>query len=100
MHMANVTEVRQNASKIISEVVRTKEPAVILQRSKPVAYIVEADAYDGMVRRLQEAEAMFRVENARAVLQDMARLREGMAQRGKQRNSVEVIREMREGRIR
>lgn len=100
MHMANVTDIRQNASKIISEVVSTRESAVILQRSKPVAYIVEADTYDRMVSKLAEAEAIFRVENAKAALRDMAQLRDDMAQRGKQRDSVEAIREMREGRFR
>jgi len=47
---------------------------------------------------LEEAEAGPRLEKAKTALQEMARLRDGMAQRGKQRDSVEVMRELREER--
>ncbi|WP_258358819.1 type II toxin-antitoxin system Phd/YefM family antitoxin [Moorella sulfitireducens] len=50
MYMANVTEIRQNASKIIARVIDSGEPAVVLQRSKPVAYIVAASAYEEMLK--------------------------------------------------
>ena len=46
MEMFNVTEVRQNASKIIAHVLKNREPVVVLQRSKPVAYIIEAKAFE------------------------------------------------------
>ena len=97
MHMANVTEVRQNASKIITQVVESGEPAVVLQRSKPVVYIVEASAYEEMLKKLEAAENLFRAEEAKNALREISRLREKMAQRGKQQDSVPLIRELREG---
>ena len=46
MSMFNVTEIRQNVSKIIAEAIETKEPILLLQRSKPVAYIIEAGTFE------------------------------------------------------
>lgn len=100
MHMANVTEIRQNASKIIAQVVDSGEPAVVLQRSKPVVYIVEASAYEKMLKKLEKAENLFRVEETKDALQKIAGLREKMAQRGKQPDSVPLLRELREGECR
>ncbi len=97
MQIANVTEIRQNASKIISQVVESGKPAVVLQRSKPVVYIVEAAAYEKMLKRLEEAEKLFRVDETRNTLQKIAGLREKMAARGQQADSVPLLRELREG---
>lgn len=100
VYMANVTEVRQNASMIISRVVETKEPAVILQRSKPVVYVVEASAYEELLKKVEAADKLLRVEETKQALQDLAGLRAKMAQKGKQQDSVPLIRELREGKIR
>lgn len=100
MHIVNVTDIRQNASKIITRVVESGEPAVVLQRSKPVVYIVGASAYEEMLRKLEAAENLFRVAETKNTLQEITRLREKMAQRGKQQDSVPLIRELREGRVR
>lgn len=97
MYIANVTEIRQNASKIIARVVESGEPAVVLQRSKPVVYIVEASAYEEMLKKQEAAENLFRVEETKRALQEIAGLRKKMAQRGKQADSVFFIRELREG---
>ncbi|MBE3588348.1 MAG: type II toxin-antitoxin system Phd/YefM family antitoxin [Thermoanaerobacteraceae bacterium] len=97
MYIANVTEVRQNASRIIAQVVESGEPAVVLQRSKPVVYIVEAAAYEEMLKKLEAAESLFRAEETKNALQEIAKLRGKMAQRGKQSDSVPLIRELREG---
>jgi len=100
VYMANVTEVRQNASMIISRVVETKEPAVILQRSKPVVYVVEASAYEEMLKKVEEADRLLRVEETKNALQDLTKLRKKMAQKGKQSDSVPLIRDLREGKTR
>ncbi|OPX83362.1 MAG: hypothetical protein A4E53_04666 [Pelotomaculum sp. PtaB.Bin104] len=100
VYMANVTEVRQNASMIISRVVETREPAVILQRSKPVVYVVEASAYEEMLKKVEEADRLLRVEETKSALQDLAKLRKKMAQKGKQPDSVPLIRDLREGKTR
>lgn len=100
MYMANVTEVRQNASMIISRVVETKEPAVILQRSKPVVYVVEATAYEELLKKVEAADRLLRAEETKNALQELAGLRARMAQKGKQPDSVPIIRELREGKVR
>jgi len=56
--MFNVTEMRQNVSKIIAQAIETKEPIVLLQRSKPVAYIVEAGTFE----KIQEVAGRGRSE--------------------------------------
>lgn len=100
VYMANVTEVRQNASMIISRVVETREPAVILQRSKPVVYVVEASAYEELLKKVEAADRLLRVEETKNALQDLAILREKMAKKGIQPDSVPLIRELREGKTR
>jgi prevent-host-death family protein len=66
MYITNITELRQNASKIIARVVSENEPAVVLQRSKPVAYILEASLYEKLQKEL--AEAKNRQRNAQTSL--------------------------------
>lgn len=97
MDMFNITEVRQNASKIISQVIRTKEPVVILQRSKPVAYIIEARTYEEMQERLKKAEQYEKTEAAKSSLQRLARMR---AEMNVQPDSTPLIRQLREGDMR
>lgn len=55
MYITNNTEIRQNASKIIARVVAKKEPTVVLRRSKPVAYILEASTYEKIQKELEKA---------------------------------------------
>lgn len=94
MDMFNITEVRQNASKIIARVVKTKQPVVILQRSKPVAYIIEAKTYEEIQKKLEKAEQYEKTEAAKKSLQRLAKLRSEMK---KQPDSTPLIRELREG---
>lgn len=100
MYIANVTELRQNASIIISRVVEFKEPAVILQRSKPVVYVVEASAYEELLKKVEAADRLLRAEETKKALRELAGLRAKMAQKGKQPDSAPLIRELREGKIR
>jgi prevent-host-death family protein len=100
MQIANVTDIRQNASKIIARIVQTGEPAVVLQRSKPVAYIVESSTYEDMVKRLEAANQHLLKAEREKTLKELAELRQQMAARGRQPDSVPVIRELREGKRR
>ncbi|HUW64791.1 MAG TPA: type II toxin-antitoxin system Phd/YefM family antitoxin [Spirochaetia bacterium] len=50
MRMVNVTEVRVNIRKILAEIAKTKEPVVILQRSRPAGYLVDPDTFDRLQR--------------------------------------------------
>lgn len=98
MYITNVTEIRQNASKVIARVVEGKEPAVVLQRSKPVAYIVEAAFYDELQARLQEAREFEKAGRTKAAIDKITEIRESMAKYGRQPDSTKIIREIREGK--
>lgn len=71
MEMANITEIRQNASKIIQRVINKKEPLVILQRSKPVAYIIEATVFEDMKNRLEAVKKYEKMEKTKAAMQKL-----------------------------
>ena len=98
--MANVTEIRQNVSMIISRVLETREPVVILQRSKPVVYVVEASAYEELLKKVEAADRLLRAEETKKALHDLAELRKKMASKAKQQDSVPLIRDLREGKTR
>lgn len=97
MYMYNVTEMRQNVSKIIAQAIQTKEPIVLLQRSKPVAYIIEASAYEELQVKAKKAEQYEKNEMAKETLQRLAKLRSEMKP---QPDSTPLIRQLREGEAR
>lgn len=94
MSMFNVTEVRQNVSKIIAEAIETKEPIILLQRSKPVAYIIEAKTFEKIQSMAQQVEYYKKNEMAKETLKKMAELRSEMKP---QPDSTPLIRRLREG---
>lgn len=96
MDIASVSEIRQNPARIIARAVRTGRPVAVVQRSKRVAYIVDAASFEDMQKRLSEAERVLQVEETKAALEDLASLRASMpVVTG---DAVAIIREMREGR--
>jgi len=44
----SITHLRQNAAKVINNVYKGQEPAIILQRSKPKAVIVRLDYFQAL----------------------------------------------------
>ncbi|SHE45628.1 prevent-host-death family protein [Desulfofundulus australicus DSM 11792] len=95
MHIVNVTDIRRNIREILMEVIRTKEPAVILQRSKPVAYLVDAETFE-KTRKLNEMDLL--TQTRKESLDRILQLRVKMAKKGGVRgDSVQLIRELREG---
>ena len=95
MNMVNVTEIRKNIREILAEVVRTKKPAVILQRSKPVAYLVDAESFDKM-QITDEGDLL--TTSRKDSLDRILQLRAKVAKRtGTQSDSVSLVRELREG---
>ncbi|MEW6697301.1 MAG: type II toxin-antitoxin system Phd/YefM family antitoxin [Bacillota bacterium] len=94
MNAFNVTEIRQNTSKIISQVVKTKEPVMILQRSKPVVYIIEASVFESLQEKLKRAEEY---EKADATKKALAKLSQLRSQMKLQPDSTPLIRQLREG---
>jgi antitoxin StbD len=97
MRMVNVTDVRTGIRAILSEVVKTKKPVVILQRSKPVAYLVDAESFENM-QRTEETASDILTKSRRESLDRIMQLRAKIAKKsGVQSDSTELIRELREG---
>lgn len=71
-----ITELRQRAAEVIDQVRGGGEPVAILQRSRPVAYLVNADTYD---RQLAELAATRRALFLREVREAEAEYRSGGA---------------------
>lgn len=94
MSMFNVTKVRQNLSKIIAQTIETKEPVVLLQRSKPVAYIIEAGVFEELQAKAKKVEQFEKIEMTKETLHRLARLRSEMKP---QPDSTPLIRQLREG---
>lgn len=92
--MFNVTEIRQNVSKIIAEAIETKEPILLLQRSKPVAYIIEAGTFEKIQEKARRVEYYEKNEMAKETLRKLAKLRSEMQP---QPDSTPLIRQLREG---
>jgi prevent-host-death family protein len=53
MKVVSITDVRQEATKLVEHAQETREPVLICVRSKPVAYIVEAEEFEAMQRELK-----------------------------------------------
>lgn len=98
MNIINVTEIRRNIRSVLSEVVKTKKPAVILQRSKPVAYLVDAETFNKM-QKPEEADILTAIR--KESLDRILRLRTKVVQKtGIQEDSTGLVRELREGKYR
>jgi prevent-host-death family protein len=97
MNMINVTEIRRNIREVLSEVVKTKKPAIILQRSKPVAYLVDAESFESMQRN-KETESDVLIRSRKEGLDRILQLRAKVAKKsGVHSDSTPLIRELREG---
>lgn len=95
MYMVNVTDVRRNISQILAKLVKTKEPVVILQRSRPVAYLVDAERFEKMQKN-DEGDLL--TENRQRSLERILQLRAKVVTRsGVHEDSTPLIRDLREG---
>ena len=54
MRTVSITEIRQDATRLIDEAERTHEPLLVVQRSRPAAYVVPASDYEAAERELRE----------------------------------------------
>jgi prevent-host-death family protein len=59
-----VTTLKRKATKIITDLNKTREPILITQHGKPSAYLIDADDYDLMQKRIQILEGIARGELA------------------------------------
>jgi len=71
MKTIGVTDLRQRTAEVLDDLAASAEPVAILQRSRKIAYLVDADAYDQerselatvrrqlFLREVREAEAEY-----------------------------------------
>lgn len=74
-----VTTLKRQATELLSELERDKEPILITQHGLPSAYLVDVESYELMQRRMQVLEGIARgdmaVAEGRVVSHDEARKR-------------------------
>jgi prevent-host-death family protein len=72
--VVSITEVRRDAAKVIRHAQQSAEPVLVVQRSKPAAYVVGAAQYEAMQAELH---ALRRAELLRDVAEAEAEIRCG-----------------------
>ncbi|MGM0587603.1 MAG: type II toxin-antitoxin system Phd/YefM family antitoxin [Bacteroidota bacterium] len=63
-----VTTLKRNATKLLAELHKEKEPVLITEHGKPSAYLVDVEHFEQIQRKLKLLEGLARGE--RAVLDD------------------------------
>ena len=53
MRIVSITNIRQDATKLIDEAEHSHEPILVIRRSRPAAYVVAASDYEEMQRELR-----------------------------------------------
>lgn len=59
-----VTTLKRQATKILSELHKSKEPVLITEHGKPSAYLVDFEDYESLQRRMAILEGIARGESA------------------------------------
>jgi len=59
-----VTTLKRQATELLSDLERDREPILITQRGVPSAYLVDVETYEAMRRRIQLLEGIARGEKA------------------------------------
>ena len=94
MRMVSITEIRRNAKAVLTDLVKTKKPVAILQRSKPIAYIIDAETFT----RMQLTKDTDLAETRRESLDRILKLKERIKiNSDEQTDSLSMIRNLREG---
>jgi prevent-host-death family protein len=74
-----VTTLKRNATDLLSELERDKEPILITQHGVPSAYLVDVETYEKLQRRMKVLEGIARgeraVEEGRTVSHEEAKTR-------------------------
>ena len=64
MRIELVTTLKRQATKILAELHKTKEPILITEHGQPSAYLVDVDDYESMQNRMRILEGIARGEAA------------------------------------
>ena len=75
-NLVSVSQLRQNAARVLKQVTAEGEPCIVVSRSNPVAVILNPRTYETMRKRIIELE---RAELARDVEEGMRELKAGKA---------------------
>ena len=59
-----VTTLKRQATKLLDELHREKEPVLITEHGKPSAYLVDVDSFENLLRRIKLLEGLARGEKA------------------------------------
>lgn len=59
-----VTTLKRQASELLAELERSKEPILITQHGVPSAYLVDVESYEALLRRMSLLEGIARGEKA------------------------------------
>jgi prevent-host-death family protein len=59
-----VTTLKRQATELLSEIERSKEPILITQHGLPSAYLVDVESYENLQRRMSLLEGIARGEKA------------------------------------
>lgn len=59
-----VTTLKRQATELLSEIERSKEPILITQHGIPSAYLVDVESYESLQRRMSLLEGIARGERA------------------------------------
>ena len=74
-----VTTLKRQATELLSELERSKEPILITQHGVPSAYLIDVETYESLQTRMSMLEGIARgekaVEEGRTVSQSKARRR-------------------------
>jgi len=93
VRMVSITEIRRNTKTVLADLTKTKKPIAILQRSKPVAYIIDAESFNKMHLN-NDNELM---ESRKKSLEKILSLKEKVTQKtGMHENSVKLLQNLRE----
>ena len=64
MKVELVTSLKRQATKILDELHKTREPVLITEHGQPSAYLVDVEDYEFMHRRMQILEGIAKGEKA------------------------------------
>lgn len=64
MRIELVTALKRQATKILAELHKSKEPILITEHGQPSAYLIDVDDYESMQNRLRILEGIARGEAA------------------------------------
>ena len=54
MRIVSISDLRQDATRLINEAGRTHTPLLVIQRSRPTAYVIPAADYEALEQELRE----------------------------------------------